>query len=199
MIITFSPNSAPWNLTFPFFPLLAPRLPLGRGLGCCGPQDYGASVLHVCSSWRRQGQRERERAGKVETLQRQMHFIDKATALYRAEADTPGGQGHIGGRGSDSHWDTGWGVPHPPDGSAGWQPWKEGRGLGSRLALSQIQHFLQETRSASEGIGNGVWAQVYSEKSTGPYVLSLGPGLVILLTSYMNLDESCPPLSISFL
>lgn len=47
--------------------------------------------------------RERARAGKVETLQRQMHFIDKATALYRAEADTPGGQGHIGGRGSDSH------------------------------------------------------------------------------------------------
>lgn len=40
--------------------------------------------------------RARGRTGKVETLQRQMHFIDKATALYRAEAETPSGQGHIG-------------------------------------------------------------------------------------------------------
>lgn len=35
----------------------------------------------------------------METLQRQMHFIDKATALYRAEAETPSSQGHIGGGG----------------------------------------------------------------------------------------------------
>lgn len=41
-------------------------------------------------------------------------------------------------------------------GQQGDNPWKEGRGLGSRLALSQIQHFLQGTRSASEGTGNGV-------------------------------------------
>lgn len=41
-------------------------------------------------------------------------------------------------------------------GQQGDNPWKEGRGLGARLALSQTQHFLQGTRSASAGIGNGV-------------------------------------------
>lgn len=38
-------------------------------------------LVSSMSSWALGGSRTRGRAGKVETSQRQMHFIDKATAL----------------------------------------------------------------------------------------------------------------------
>lgn len=91
----FSPSSDPWILTcsfFFFFFLLflpAPRLPFGSpgwltvpGLSnCCsqgGPVEFPGEG------------RTRGRAGEVQTLQRSIYFIDKATtALYRAEAERP--------------------------------------------------------------------------------------------------------------
>lgn len=71
----------------------------------------------------------------METLQRQMHFIDKATALYKAEAETPSGQGHMAGGAHLIHIETQAEVPPPPpDGSWRLQR-KEGKGPGSRLVL----------------------------------------------------------------
>lgn len=102
-MIIFSSTLVLGNLTFPpVFSSPTPRLPFGSELVSWGA---GAEelVFPGCPVGCPEERRARGRSGKVETLQRQMHFIDKATALYRAEAETPSGRGHTGAGISDSH------------------------------------------------------------------------------------------------
>lgn len=99
MITTFFPNLAAMKPHFSSPPSLlpapAPRLPLGGLSWAPGLRNWCSPCVLALEK----AGPGRESAGKMETLQRQMHFIDKATALYRAEAETPSGQGHIGGGG----------------------------------------------------------------------------------------------------
>lgn len=156
--MTFSPSSAPWKLIFPSFLFLpAPRLPLEEW-----PRWWGPGLSNWYSQEFPGEDRARGRAGKVVTLQRQMHVTDEATALYKAEAETPAGLGHVVvGQGLIHDEAEVSLLPSPSDGLVELQA-MEGR-KGSQIQTCSVWNpgLLPGTGSATWGMGMGVWAQTW--------------------------------------